>query len=108
MSNRNFVLSFFSFASCLCAAQNSFEGPRYDLEEKEPIEFVAVYKSKDHTMSNANGRYEFTSSLDTVSFYRLGYKKITKSFAALTDTFYLEKAPYELEEVIVVNAKTLW
>ncbi len=104
----NFVLGIFVFASYFCTAQNSHEGVIYDPDEKEPIEFVAVYNGKDHTMSNADGRYAFTSSLDTLVFYRLGYQKVSKSFLGLTDTLYLEKAPYELDEVVVTNAKTLW
>ncbi len=108
MSHWNLILGFFVFTGGLCNAQNSFEGVLFDVDEKKPIEFVAVYNGKDYTMSNADGRYAFSSSLDTLVFYRLGYKRLRKSFATLTDTLYLEKAPYELEEVVVTNVKNLW
>jgi len=74
----------------------------------DPMEFVAIYNDKDYTISNANGRYAFTSTSDSLTFYRIGYQKLKTTFGQLQDTIYLIKSPYELDEVVVTNAKTLW
>lgn len=99
---------FFYFIVTISWAQNQHEGIIVDTESKEPIEFVGVYNGKDHTMSNADGRYSFSSSQDSVLFYRIGFNKLKTSFSQLRDTIFLQKIPYELDEVVVTNAKTLW
>lgn len=98
----------FSFIFSFGWAQNQHEGIIVDTESKEPIEFVGIYNGKDHTMSNADGRYSFSSSQDSVLFYRIGYNKLKTTFSQLQDTLFLKKSPYELDEVVVTNAKTLW
>jgi len=102
------LLLFFSFFSSICLAQNQKEGILLDSETKEPIEFVNVYNSNDYTVSNAEGRYAFTSSKDSVIFYRIGYDKLETRFGRLKDTTFLDKSVFELNEVVVTNAKTLW
>ena len=103
-----FFILVFSFIFSFAIAQNEHKGIVVDSHSKEPIEFVGIYNNKDYTMSNADGRYIFSSSLDSIIFYRIGYHKIKKTFEQLKDTIYLEKSPYELNEVTVTNAKTLW
>lgn len=99
---------FFYFIVTISWTQNQHEGIIVDTESKEPIEFVGVYNGKDHTMSNADGKYSFSSSQDSVLFYRIGFNKLKTSFSQLRDTIFLQKIPYELDEVVVTNAKTLW
>lgn len=95
------LLFFFSFS------QNQHEGLVVDKETKEPLEFVSIYNSTDHTISNADGRYAFSSTQDSVIFYRVGYDKLETSFSQLRDTMFLSKSVFELNEVVVTNAKTL-
>ena len=102
------LLLFFSFSISICHGQNNNEGVLLDKETKEPIEFVNVYNGSDYTVSNADGRYAFTSLKDAVTFYRVGYDKLETTFSQLRDTTFLDKSVFVLNEVVVTNAKTLW
>jgi hypothetical protein len=73
----------------------------------EPLEFVSVFNSSDHTMTNEDGRFQFSSQLDSVFFYSPGYEKLKTTFNALRDTIYLQKSIVNLDEVVVTNAKTI-
>lgn len=73
----------------------------------EPLEFVSIFNSKDHTMTNEDGRFQFSSQLDSVFFYSPGYEKIKMSNRTLRDTIYLQKNIVNLDEVVVTNAKTI-
>jgi hypothetical protein len=95
------------FSFTLSFAQNTYAGLLLDSETKEPIEFVNVYNSEDHTISNSDGRYAFTTSKDSVIFYRIGYDKFTTTFSQINDTIILNKSVFELNEVVVTNARTL-
>lgn len=98
----------FSFIFSFSWAQNQHEGIIVDFESKERIEFVSIFNQKNNTISNADGRYSFSSSKDSIIFYRVGYDKFTANFSKLKDTVFLKKSPYQLDEVVVTNAKTLW
>ncbi|MFS4494778.1 hypothetical protein [Maribacter sp. 2308TA10-17] len=102
------ALLFFSFSVTLCFAQNQFKGLLLDSQTKEPIEFVNVYNGKDYTISNEDGRYEFSTSRDSVVFYLIGYDKLKTTFEQLQDTILLTKSVFELNEVVVTNGKTLY
>lgn len=101
-----FLFAFF-FVTLTCA-QKEYKGIVFDKDEKEPIEFVGVYNDQDYTISNTDGEFRFTTGLDSVIFYRIGYKKLQLSLNELTDIVYLEKSLFELDEVVVTNAKTIY
>ena len=95
------LFSFFGYT------QHSISAIILDSAENSPLEFVGVYNSKDHTMTNADGRFQFSSSLDSVTIYRPGYEIIKASFSHLKDTIFLEKSILELDEVVVTNQKSI-
>lgn len=78
-----------------------------DSDGFDPLEFVHVFNRNNSTISNTQGRFFLKTSLDTVIFFRNGYKKKVVPTAFLKDTIYLEKKVVALEEVIVTNAKTI-
>ena len=102
------LLATFTFLVFNCFAQKQKEGVLLDRETKEPVEFVNIYNGSDYTVSNADGRFAFTSLNDSVRFYRVGYDKFKTTFEQLKDTVYLNKSVLELNEVIVTNEKTIW
>ncbi|TMM56122.1 carboxypeptidase-like regulatory domain-containing protein [Maribacter algarum] len=103
-----FALLFFFLSLSICFSQNQHEGFLLDSETKEPIEFVNIYNGKDFTISNEEGRYAFSTSLDSIVFYRIGYKTFKTTFDQLKDTLFLNKSVFELNEVVVTNAKTIY
>ncbi|TLP80987.1 carboxypeptidase-like regulatory domain-containing protein [Maribacter sp. ACAM166] len=76
--------------------------------DKSPMEFVGIYNGTEHTMTNADGRFLFSSTSDSITIYRPGYDKRSTSFQKVSDTIYLQKSVLELNEVTVTNEKTLW
>lgn len=92
----------------ICTAQNKHEGVLLDRVTKKPLEFVSVYNSEDHTVSNEDGRYAFSSNKENVLFYRTGYEKLETTFPQLKDTVFLDKSVLELNEVVVTNGKSLY
>ncbi|MFT6797613.1 MAG: hypothetical protein ACJART_002766 [Maribacter sp.] len=90
-----------------CYGQQSHSGIVMITDGMEPLEFVSVFNSKDHTMTNADGRFQFSSQLDSVFFYSPGYEKLKTTYSALKDTMYLQKNTVNLDEVVVTNAKTI-
>ncbi|MBU2995003.1 carboxypeptidase-like regulatory domain-containing protein [Cellulophaga baltica] len=76
-------------------------------ENNEPLEFVSVYNALDHTATNKEGRFSFSSSLDSIYFYKVGYQKLNTTFNTTQDTIFLEKNIFKLDEVIVSNEKSL-
>ncbi|MDO6472999.1 hypothetical protein [Maribacter sp. 1_MG-2023] len=100
-----FTLLLFSFFSY---AQHSTSAIVVDSADNLPLEFVGIYNSKDHTMTNADGRFQFSSSSDSIIIYRVGYDKLITTSQKVKDTIYLNKSVLELNEVTVTNEKTLW
>ncbi|WP_405395720.1 hypothetical protein [Maribacter sp. Asnod2-G09] len=96
------LFSFFSYA------QNSTSAIVLDRADNSPLEFVGIYNSKNHTMTNADGRFQFSSSSDSIIVYRVGYDKLITTSQKVKDTIYLNKSVLELNEVTVTNEKTLW
>ena len=96
-----FLFSLFSYS------QNSKNAIILDNADNSPIEFVGVYNGKNHTMTNANGRFQFSSTLDSVIIYRPGYEAINTNFNHLKDTIFLQKNILELDEVVVTNRKSI-
>ena len=94
--------------STLLYSQNKLSGIVVDISDNSPLEFVGVYNSTNHTMTNADGRFQFSSLTDTIIIYRPGYDKIVTTFNKTNDTIYLNKSVLELNEVTVTNEKTLW
>lgn len=74
-----------------CYGQQSHSGIVVTTDGMEPLEFVSVFNSKDHTMTNADGRFQFSSQLDSVFFYSPGYEKLKTTYSALKVTMYLQK-----------------
>jgi hypothetical protein len=79
-----------------------------DISDNSPLEFVGIYNKTDHTMTNADGRFQFSSTSDSIIIYRPGYDKTTSTFNKTKDTIYLHKSVLELNEVTVTNEKALW
>ncbi|MDF4204467.1 hypothetical protein PXD56_15940 [Maribacter sp. SA7] len=100
-----FTLLLFSFFGY---AQYSTSAIVLDSADNSPLEFVGIYNGKDHTMTNADGRFQFTSTIDSIIVYRVGYDKLTTTSQKIKDTIYLNKSVLELNEVTVTNEKTLW
>lgn len=97
-----FLLSFIGFS------QQTIDAVIVDGADNVPLEFVGVYNSKDHTISNEDGRFQFSSLLDSITIYRVGYDKLSTTFQKVNDTIFLNKSVLELNEVTVTNKKTLW
>ena len=97
-----FLLSLFGYS------QNSKTAIVLDNADNSPLEFVGIYNGKDHTMTNADGRFQFSSSSDSITVYRAGYDKLYTTFKKIKDTIFLNKSVLELNEVTVTNEKTLW
>ncbi|WP_047419296.1 hypothetical protein [Cellulophaga sp. Hel_I_12] len=89
----------------LSYTQNEKRAILLDKEDKQPIEFVNIYNSKDFTTSNEDGNFLFTSNLDSIYFYTGGYNKLATTFNNIKDTIYLEKSVFELDEIVVTNKK---
>ncbi|MGC1515080.1 MAG: hypothetical protein WA810_05840, partial [Maribacter sp.] len=96
------------WAQFLGYAQHELGGLVLDEADKSPLEFVGIYNTLDHTMTNADGRFLFSSRSDSVIVYRPGYGKLSTTFQNIKDTIYLSKSVLELNEVTVTNAKPLW
>ena len=95
-------IGFFSYS------QNKLGGVVLDAMDKSPLEFVGIYNEQDHTMTNLDGKFLFSSTSDIITFYRPGYEKLVTSFEKVSDTIFLNKSVLELNEVTVSNEKTLW
>lgn len=105
MKRSLFTLLLFSF---FCYAQYNTSAIVLDSADNSPLEFVGIYNSKDHTITNADGRFQFSSSSDSIIVYRVGYDKLITTSQKVKDTIYLNKNVLELNEVTVTNEKTLW
>ena len=99
------VLFLFSYIGY---SQQTINAIVIDSADNSPLEFVGIYNSKDHTITNEDGRFQFSSSLDSITIYRVGYDKLHTVFQKINDTIYLNKSILELNEVTVTNEKTLW
>ncbi len=99
---------FLCFSLTFSFAQKEHNGVILDSETKEPLEFVNIFNQSDYTVSNADGRFAFSSSNDSVNFYRVGYDKFKTTVIQLKDTVFLDKSIFELNEVVVTNAKTIY
>lgn len=97
-----FLLSFIGFS------QRTIDAVIVDGADNVPLEFVGIYNSKDHTISNEDGRFQFSSLLDSITIYRVGYDKLSTTFQKVKDTISLNKSVLELNEVTVTNEKNLW
>ncbi|MDN3595277.1 hypothetical protein [Zunongwangia endophytica] len=85
-------------------AQSQTEAIILDAETRMPLEFVDVYNSSNYTSTNSDGRFQFTTSADSIKFNRLGYH--SKAFvisAFKKDTVYLSPASESLAEVHVIE-----
>ncbi len=105
---RQSISVFCYFLVFTLTAQKQYEGIVLDAEGKEPVEFVGIFNQQDHTLTNTNGKFLFSTALDSVVLYRIGYKKLQLPVNQLSDTIYLEKSLFELDEVVVTNAKTIY
>ncbi|MEX0273408.1 MAG: hypothetical protein AB3N16_03420, partial [Flavobacteriaceae bacterium] len=100
------------FASLLCIvsmySQNNGKGVVVDADTHEVLEWVEVYNRKDRTITNREGKYSFTSKLDSINFYKPGYHRESTTFSKIGDTLSLRPIPLELDEVVVTNAKGIF
>ncbi|WP_165747800.1 carboxypeptidase-like regulatory domain-containing protein [Cellulophaga sp. Z1A5H] len=96
------------FVSSLSFSQHQKKGVVYDKENNEPLEFVSVYNKLDHTTTNKDGKYGFTSATDSIYFHKVGYDNYTTIISNLRDTIFLNRSVFQLNEVVVSNAKTIY
>ncbi|TVZ15205.1 carboxypeptidase-like regulatory domain-containing protein [Maribacter sp. MAR_2009_72] len=103
-------VSFFTFIlfSIFGYSQNTLKAIVVDNVDNSPLEFVGIFNTENHTVTNEDGRFQFSSSLDTITIYLVGYDKIRTTFQKVSDTVYLNKSVLKLNEVTVTNHKTLW
>jgi hypothetical protein len=99
---------FLCFSLTFSFAQKEHNGVILDSETQEPLEFVNIFNHSDYTVSNVDGRFSFSSSNDSVNFYRVGYDKLETTLNQLKDSVFLDKSIFELNEVVVTNAKTIY
>ena len=92
----------------LCYAQNQKLGVVLDAESRKPVEFVDVYNSNDHTLTNENGKFFLLSSNDSISFNKLGYHTLKSTFSKIPDTVLLRQKAFELAEVVLTNEERLF
>ena len=104
MKYNYFLVLFTTF----CFSQNEKKAIILDKDDKQAIEFVNIYNSKDFTTSNEDGKFSFNSALDSIYFYKVGYDKLRTTFDKIQDTVYLEKSVFELAEVVVTNKRGLF
>ena len=83
---------FLCFSLTFSFAQKEHNGVILDSETKEPLEFVNIFNQSDYAVSNADGRFAFSSSNDSVNFYRVGYDKFKTTVIQLKDTVFLDKS----------------
>jgi hypothetical protein len=94
--------------STISCSQHKKNGVVYAKENNEPLEFVSVYNKLDNTTTNKDGQFSFSSTLDSVYFYSVGYQALPTNISKLKDSIFLEKNVFELNEVVVTNAKTIY
>ncbi len=92
----------------LSYAQNQKLGVVLDAESRKPVEFVDVYNTNDHTLTNENGKYFLLSSNDSISFNKLGYQTLKSTFSEIPDTVLLRQKAFELSEVVLTNEERLF
>lgn len=102
------VLAFALLFSLNLCSQQQKTGLIFNRETGRPLEFVDVYDSFDLTYSNSDGRYLLVAVSDSVTFKKIGFKSLTLGISNIPDTLYLEPKPFELDEVVLTNLKTLW
>ncbi|WP_417885918.1 hypothetical protein [Zunongwangia sp.] len=79
-----------------------------DANNHQPLEFVDVFNTKKYTATNGDGRFEFTTLKDSVSFHRLGYQKISYKISDFQlDTLFLTASVENLATVRLAD-KTLY
>lgn len=72
---RYIFLTFFLLAITNTWSQHNLTAVIADANNRTPLEFVDVFNTENYTATNSDGRFEFTTSKDSVSFHRLGYQK---------------------------------
>lgn len=89
-------------------AQKNYNGEILDKNTLKPIEFVNVYNSKNYTLTNEDGKFDFTSKKDSITFSFLGYKTLKKTISELPENgiIYLDTETFELDEIILTNEKS--
>lgn len=90
-------------------SQKKITGTVVDKNTAEPIEFVDVFNGSDYTMTNEEGKFDFITKNDSITFNFLGYKKIKTTINQLNSdslVVYLEPKTFDLNEVVVSNKNT--
>lgn len=97
-----FVVSIFS--------QKTYTGIVLDKKTLTPIEFVDVFNNANFTITNEDGKFDFTSSYDSIKFNFLGYKTLKKTIGGLpkNGVIYLEPKAFELDEVFISDKNSIF
>jgi len=99
----NFIIILCPF---LLGAQNRINGTIVDTKTLKPLEFVDVYTNQANTSSNAEGKFEITTSATSVSFTLLGYENKLLTLKEIKgDTIFLKNKFVALEEVLLSNSE---
>ncbi|MEM1340601.1 MAG: hypothetical protein AAF634_18220 [Bacteroidota bacterium] len=89
-------------------AQNQKLGVVLDSATRKPVALVDVFNRIDNTITNAEGAYFILTDGDSLSFQKIGYAKTVVPFSKLEDTLLLPPSPMELDEVVLIQPKSLW
>lgn len=79
-----------------------------DSVTKSPVALVDVFNRFDNTLTNTEGAYFILTDGDSLTFRKIGYAKTVVPFSSLTDTIFLPPSPMELDEVVLIQPKSLW
>jgi hypothetical protein len=91
------------------SSQKTFPGIVIDKETLVPLEFVDIYNQENNTSTNEDGRFMFTSKIDSIKFSLLGYNSFSTTFSDIkSDTILLESNAIELKEIILTDENYLY
>ncbi len=97
------------FVIHIAISQKTFIGIIVDKETLAPLEFVDIYNYANNTSTNEDGRFMFTSKIDSIKFSLLGYNSFSTTFSDIkSDTILLESNIVELKEIILTDENYLY
>lgn len=98
------VICFIIGISTNAFSQKVIQGKVLDKVTEQPIEFVSVYDNtnSNFVITNADGKFTFTTKSDSIYFSIIGYDKLVlASENTKNNIFYLESQIQTLDEVVI-------
>ena len=78
-----------------------------DAETKAGLEGVLVNSRSGQTLTNAEGRFVYNASTDSLHFHYIGYRDAARKASEVGDTILLVPLDYVLKEVVVMPTESL-